>query len=179
MTANIQPVALVIGVGPGLGGAVARRLASDGFQVAVARRDKAKAAALAEEVGGSAYSIDVADPTSLDAGIDAVERDLGPLHTVCWNVGGGVFGKLDDRRLRPRGQLPRRPAAGRVDIRARHPAPRRELVALDPTALKTRWLRALDAAEVFIATRPADQAGNAQRARYKVSPFSWRFVPSQ
>jgi NAD(P)-dependent dehydrogenase (short-subunit alcohol dehydrogenase family) len=88
-------VALVVGVGPGLGEAVARRLASDGFTVAVASRNGDRLEDLAHELGGLAVSIDVRDPDSLHAGLDRVHAELGPVHTVCWNVGSGVFGDLD------------------------------------------------------------------------------------
>lgn len=88
-------VALVVGVGPGLGAATARRLASDGYQVAVAARTASRLAPIAEELDGIAVSVDVTDPASIQAGIDAVEEKLGPIHTVVWNVGSGLFGDLE------------------------------------------------------------------------------------
>lgn len=86
--------ALVVGVGPGLG-AAARRLLGDGFRVAVASRSQAKLQPLADELGAFAVSIDATDPASVQAGIATVEAELGPLHTVVWNVGSGLFGTLD------------------------------------------------------------------------------------
>ncbi|MCH8155206.1 MAG: SDR family NAD(P)-dependent oxidoreductase, partial [Proteobacteria bacterium] len=46
-----KPVAVVVGVGPGLGSAVARRFAAAGLAVAVARRRAEELAGLAEEIG--------------------------------------------------------------------------------------------------------------------------------
>ena len=43
--------ALVVGVGPGLGGAAARRLAADGYRVALAARNVDKMSELAKETG--------------------------------------------------------------------------------------------------------------------------------
>ena len=69
-------VALVIGVGPGLGSAAARRLAADGYRVAIASRDAAKLADLATELDGLALSIDATAPASIEAGIAEVEAEL-------------------------------------------------------------------------------------------------------
>lgn len=88
-------VALVVGVGPGLGGAAARRLVADGYQVALAARAVDKLSALAAETGGLAVAMDVTDPSSIEAGVARVEEELGEIHTVVWNVGGGVFGDLE------------------------------------------------------------------------------------
>lgn len=88
--------ALVIGGGPGLGTATARRLHADGYRVAVASRDADKLAGLAEELEGLAVSMDATDPASVEAGIAAVEERVGPIHTVVWNVGSGVFGTLEN-----------------------------------------------------------------------------------
>ena len=45
-----KPVAVVVGVGPGLGSALARRFAKAGMAVAVARRNPERLAELAEEI---------------------------------------------------------------------------------------------------------------------------------
>jgi NADP-dependent 3-hydroxy acid dehydrogenase YdfG len=87
--------ALVVGVGPGLGEAAARRLAAEGHRVAVAARNGQRLTALAEELGGIAVSMDATDPTSVLAGLAQVTDALGPLDTVVWNVGGAVFGDLE------------------------------------------------------------------------------------
>lgn len=92
---NTKRIALVVGVGPGLGTATARRLHEDGYQVAVAARNGERLEGLARELGGLAVSMDATDPGSIEAGLASVEERLGPIHTVVWNVGGGVFGTLE------------------------------------------------------------------------------------
>lgn len=87
--------ALVVGVGPGLGAAAARRLKAEGYRVALASRTASKLEALATELGGMAVSIDATDPASVRAGIAAVEEAYGPIHAVVWNVGSGLFGDLE------------------------------------------------------------------------------------
>lgn len=92
---NEPKTALVVGVGPGLGSAAARRLAAEGYRVALAARSVDKLADLAAELDGFAVGIDATDPASVEAGIAQVEATLGPVHTVVWNVGGGGFGDLE------------------------------------------------------------------------------------
>ncbi len=58
--------ALVTGGGSGIGAAVARRLADDGLRVVVADRDEAAAGAVAEEVGGETWVVDLADTAALE-----------------------------------------------------------------------------------------------------------------
>jgi NAD(P)-dependent dehydrogenase (short-subunit alcohol dehydrogenase family) len=87
--------ALVVGVGPGLGGAAARRLAADGYRVALAARNVDKLSEFAAETGGLAVAMDATEPSSIEAGITRVEEELGEIHTVVWNVGGGGFGDLE------------------------------------------------------------------------------------
>jgi NADP-dependent 3-hydroxy acid dehydrogenase YdfG len=45
-------VAAILGVGPGLGGAVARRIASEGFAVALMARKEESVAGVREEIEG-------------------------------------------------------------------------------------------------------------------------------
>ncbi|MFQ6018176.1 MAG: SDR family NAD(P)-dependent oxidoreductase [Kiloniellaceae bacterium] len=88
-------VAVVVGAGPGLGAALARRFAEARMAVAVARRRAEQLAALAEETGGKAYACDAADHGSVAALFDAVVRDLGPPTLVVYNAGvyrpGGIL----------------------------------------------------------------------------------------
>jgi NAD(P)-dependent dehydrogenase (short-subunit alcohol dehydrogenase family) len=90
-----KPVAVVVGVGPGLGSAVARRFAAAGFAVAVARRQAEELAALAGEIGGTAYACDATEQDSVEALFAAVDRDLGSPQVVVYNAGaykpGGIL----------------------------------------------------------------------------------------
>ncbi len=90
-----KPVALVVGVGPGLGSAVARRFAAAGMAVAVARRRPEELAGLAGEIGGRAYACDATERDSVEALFAAVDEDLGSPHVVVYNAGaykpGGIL----------------------------------------------------------------------------------------
>lgn len=88
-------VAVVVGAGPGLGAALARRFAAGGYKVAVARRRADDLAGLAEEIGGRAYACDATDAASVAALFDGVAADLGSPGLVSYNAGayspGGVL----------------------------------------------------------------------------------------
>ncbi len=90
-----KPVAVVVGVGPGLGSAVARRFAAAGLAVAVARRRAEELAGLAEEIGGKAYACDATEQASVEALFAAVDEDLGGPQVVVYNAGaykpGGIL----------------------------------------------------------------------------------------
>jgi len=90
-------VALITGVGPGTGAALARRFAEGGYRVAMLARDAARLAALAAEVPqSSAYPCDVTDPGALSATLDRVEADVGAPDVVIHNAVGGAFGNFMD-----------------------------------------------------------------------------------
>jgi 3-oxoacyl-[acyl-carrier protein] reductase len=85
--------ALVLAGGGGLGRAIARALASEGANVAVAgvRADSivATQAALAS-IGGKSISLlwDLADLSQIDGNVAKVERELGPVDILVNNTGG-------------------------------------------------------------------------------------------
>jgi NAD(P)-dependent dehydrogenase (short-subunit alcohol dehydrogenase family) len=85
-----KPVALVVGVGPGLGAALARRFAREGMAVAMAARKADKLASLVKETGGKAYGCDATVETAVDDLFAAVERDLGRPQLVVFNAGGYI-----------------------------------------------------------------------------------------
>ena len=89
-------VALVVGAGPGLGAALARRFTAGGYGVAVARRRAEEVAALAEEVGGKAYACDATDQASVAALFEGVTADLGTPTLVSYNAGAYSPGSVLD-----------------------------------------------------------------------------------
>ncbi|HEY2484091.1 MAG TPA: SDR family NAD(P)-dependent oxidoreductase [Candidatus Binataceae bacterium] len=90
-----NPVALVTGVGPGTGAAIARRFAQGGYQVAMLARNHARLQALEREVASSrAYACDVTDEAQLDATVAAVRTDLGEPRVLVHNAVGGAFGNF-------------------------------------------------------------------------------------
>lgn len=82
--------AIVTGGGAGIGAASVRRLAALGARVAVLDRDGAAARAVAGEVGGSAFEVDVADPTATSTAVEAAAEALGGLTDVVANAGFGL-----------------------------------------------------------------------------------------
>jgi len=75
--AAIDGVAVVVGGGAGIGAACARALAARGARVAVLDRRLPAAENVAEEIGGAAFQVDIAEEESLRAALDAIERELG------------------------------------------------------------------------------------------------------
>jgi NAD(P)-dependent dehydrogenase (short-subunit alcohol dehydrogenase family) len=90
-----QPVAVIVGAGPGLGAALARRFAKAGMTVAVARRNASKLGKLATEIGGKAYACDATDAAAVENLFAAVTRDLGTPVLAVFNAGayrpGGIL----------------------------------------------------------------------------------------
>jgi NADP-dependent 3-hydroxy acid dehydrogenase YdfG len=83
-----NPTALVTGGGTGIGAAVAKRLASDGFDVVVAGRRREPLERTAAEIGPHARVLvmDVADLDSVRAGVGSLER----LDVLVNNAGGAL-----------------------------------------------------------------------------------------
>jgi NAD(P)-dependent dehydrogenase (short-subunit alcohol dehydrogenase family) len=94
-------VALVVGAGDFIGAAIAKRFAAGGFTVAAGRRRAEKLAPLIGEIeaaGGRArgFALDARDETNVQQVFSAIERELGPLEVVVFNVGANVnFPVLD------------------------------------------------------------------------------------
>ena len=82
-----MPTIAIIGAGPGLGAAVARRFGAEGFSIALIARNQAKLDDLAAELqaGGVAargYAADVLDPESLVTALDRAAAELGPISVL-------------------------------------------------------------------------------------------------
>jgi 3-oxoacyl-[acyl-carrier protein] reductase len=82
-------VALITGGGRGIGRAVALRLATRGWDVAIAARSAEELAATAKEAGGRTLGIatDVAAPEQVRAMVQRTERELGPIDLLVNNAG--------------------------------------------------------------------------------------------
>ena len=87
-----QEVALVVGVGGGLGAALGRRFAKEGMGVALAARSGKTTEPLAKEIndaGGSAraYAADATDEAAVAGLFEEVRTDLGEPDLVVFNAG--------------------------------------------------------------------------------------------
>jgi 2-hydroxycyclohexanecarboxyl-CoA dehydrogenase len=85
-------IALVTGGASGIGAATCRRLAAEGARVAVTDLNLDGARAIAEEVSGEPYELNVADGDSVRSAVAAVESELGPLDVLVNNAGYDEFG---------------------------------------------------------------------------------------
>ena len=93
MSSNPAPVAVVVGVGEGLGYALGRRFAAAGYQVALAARSAERLERLAEaiiESGGQAFALptDACDERAVMQLFDTLENEHGPVEIVAFNAGG-------------------------------------------------------------------------------------------
>jgi NAD(P)-dependent dehydrogenase (short-subunit alcohol dehydrogenase family) len=90
-----NPVAVVTGVGPGTGAAIARRFARGGYAVAMVARTRERLAVLEREIALSrAYPCDVTDEAQLDATLEAIRAELGAPKVLIHNAVGGAFGNF-------------------------------------------------------------------------------------
>ena len=82
-----QKVAVITGASSGIGAATARRLAAEGFRVVLVARRADRLEALAKELAGQAYPLDVTDRAAVDAFAASLDRV-----DVLINNAGGAFG---------------------------------------------------------------------------------------
>jgi len=82
-----QPVLLVLGAGPGLGLAVARRFGTEGYRVVLAARSPDKLVPLLEEAGIAARTeaVDLTDPGAVSAMVTGVAEALGRIDVLHFN----------------------------------------------------------------------------------------------
>ena len=100
MTEKRKPVAVVAGVGPGNGAALARRFAAAGYAVALLARSRDSFAELLVQIESArGYPCDVGDAGSVEAAFAAIRRDLGDVDALLFNAGSGVF--LDVEAITP------------------------------------------------------------------------------
>jgi NAD(P)-dependent dehydrogenase (short-subunit alcohol dehydrogenase family) len=91
--------ALVTGGGTGIGAAVARRLAEDGFRVAVAGRRPEPLEAVAAETGGIALPGDMAQEDEVARVVGEAVEALGGLDALVCAAGAGASGTVAEQTL--------------------------------------------------------------------------------
>ena len=78
---------LVTGGSQGLGEAICRRLAADGYCVTVADTNSTAGEQLAKEIGGKFVELDVSVPEQVESAIQGVVREHGALNALVNNAG--------------------------------------------------------------------------------------------
>lgn len=88
---------LVVGVGDGVGGAIAKAFAAEGYEVCMTRRPRhldqleALAAEIRERGGAArAYGVDARQEAEMIGLVDRIEAEVGPLEVVVFNIGANV-----------------------------------------------------------------------------------------
>ena len=94
-------VAAVLGVGPGLGAAIARRFAGEGFAVALLARREERLAEIRQAIeneGTTALpvSADATDPDSVAAAFERIREELGDPEVFVYNAGAFQMGGILD-----------------------------------------------------------------------------------
>ena len=89
------PVALVIGAGDATGGAIAKRFAAGGYTACMTRRDAEKLEPIVkgiEAAGGKAFGFgsDARKEEEVIALVDKIEREIGPIEVLVFNIGANV-----------------------------------------------------------------------------------------
>ncbi len=95
------PTAIIVGAGPGLGLALARRFAREGFALALVARREDTLAQLGAQLGHlgprlKTYAADATDADTVAAVCAAVERDLGEPSVLVYNAGSYRPGGIAD-----------------------------------------------------------------------------------
>jgi 3-oxoacyl-[acyl-carrier protein] reductase len=81
-------VVLITGASGGIGAAAARALAREGHRVAVTYvRQQDAAEALAKEIGGFAYPLDLTSREQIASVVERVETEVGPVQILVHNAG--------------------------------------------------------------------------------------------
>lgn len=102
---NESRVALVIGAGDGNGAAIAKRFAREGYIACVVRRSADKLQPLVADIvaaGGraQAYGTDARKEEDVIALFEQIERDIGAVEVLVFNVGANVPSSILDETAR-------------------------------------------------------------------------------
>jgi len=98
-------VALVIGAGDSTGSAIAKRFAAGGYTACMTRRDAEKLEPIVkgiEAAGGKAFGFgsDARKEEEVIALVDKIEREIGPIEVLVFNIGANVPSSILDETAR-------------------------------------------------------------------------------
>jgi NAD(P)-dependent dehydrogenase (short-subunit alcohol dehydrogenase family) len=85
-------IALIVGAGEGLSASLARLLARQGLQIALAARRIDKLGPLCAETGGRAFTCDATDPADVERLFGLVEREIGAPDVVIYHASARARG---------------------------------------------------------------------------------------
>lgn len=97
--APVTRTAIVTGGGSGIGAAVARRLADDGWSVTVTGRRPEPLEVLAGEVGALAVPADTTNADDVELAVAATVKRFGRLDALICSAGAGAGGAVGDQTL--------------------------------------------------------------------------------
>jgi meso-butanediol dehydrogenase / (S,S)-butanediol dehydrogenase / diacetyl reductase len=89
--------AIVTGGGTGIGAAIARRLAADGFSVCVTGRRREPLDGIAAEAGALAVVADTGDPGDAQKAVEAAKDAFGRVDLLVCNAGIGAGGTVEEQ----------------------------------------------------------------------------------
>ncbi|MTH62032.1 SDR family NAD(P)-dependent oxidoreductase [Paracoccus litorisediminis] len=92
MNMNDKPIAVVTGGAGGIGQVICRLLAREGWRVVVCDINLEGAQAVAAECGGHARRIDITDADAVEATVEQIEQEIGPVVAVAHSA--ATFGEL-------------------------------------------------------------------------------------
>ncbi len=90
--------AVIVGVGPGLGAALARRFAATGYKVAIAARNAEQLEGIAAGIDGAVLAVptDARDEAQIAGLFDRAEAELGPVEVAIFNPGANYRSSILD-----------------------------------------------------------------------------------
>ncbi|MFC4359564.1 SDR family NAD(P)-dependent oxidoreductase [Halobium salinum] len=104
VTDTESPVAVVAGVGPGLGASLARRFAREGCRVALFARSEAYVEGLADDLPdpgeGLGVRVDLGNPASIRQGFERVREAFGPVDLLVNHASASPWDGLLDCTVR-------------------------------------------------------------------------------
>lgn len=104
-TPQAKGVALIVGAGDGNGAAIARRFAREGYAVCVTRRSADKLESLVSQIEGEggrahAFGTDARQEEDVTALIERIEREIGAIEVLVFNIGANVPCSILDETAR-------------------------------------------------------------------------------
>jgi NAD(P)-dependent dehydrogenase (short-subunit alcohol dehydrogenase family) len=102
-----KKVCLIIGAGAGIGGAITKKFASEGYHVCFARRSDQNALVnMEKDLTSCGYSVsghilDVTKEDTIEELVGKIEQKIGSIHTAVYNVGAQIGNRsLEDTKLK-------------------------------------------------------------------------------